>query len=186
LNPIVVCATIESRAEDDPDAPVVAVLQAGDTLTLISGRTHVVSPDIIVFSDTLRLAEAVDPRTSSPEVGSLVFQPGDTVYVFTYGAEGSDGEWSYRGQIFRSENAWMLGENLERVGRDRRGVATSLGTRVSQWWMKVRDADGLEGWVEDDGRSVTYGNYYEPEIRACPKEVGDTVERRRPDTANSR
>lgn len=177
LDPIVVCRMIQARTRDDPDAPVVTVLQPGDTLTLVTGRLHVLTPDVVVFSDTLRLAGTVDPRSSSREVRSIVFLPGDTVYVLTYENEGSEGEWWYRGKMWRSGNAWMSAVNLPFVSRDGRLVATSLGTYVSQWWMKVRDADGREGWVEDDGSSVTYGNYYEPDIPPCAGESGGASSR---------
>lgn len=172
LNPIIVCATIEGRARDHRDAPVVAVHQAGDSLTRITGRIHVVRPGLIVFGDTLRLSEVQDPRTMAPGLASLVFQPGDTIYVLTYGSEGGEGDWWYRGEMRSSDNVWMVPQNLEQITRDRGGVVVSVGAPDGEWWIKVRDADGREGWVLDDARSVRYGNHFDPEIPPCPGDVG--------------
>jgi len=168
LNPVVVCAPVQLRAEERPDADVVSVLEPGDSVDMVTGRWHVEVPDVIVFHDTLRVPEIRDTYGLPPEMDSVVFLPGDTAYVFIYGTEGGEGDWWFRGELLRTDNVWLSPANIGWVaGRDRR-VAGNLETRVAQWWMKVRTADGREGWIPDDTMTVRYGNHYYPEIPPCP------------------
>jgi hypothetical protein len=167
---VVVCAATPVRTRDGLAAPVVTRLVPGDTVQRIANRLHVLTPDIIVFRDTLRLAEAESPDVSTPAARTVVFRPGDTVYVFTYGYEGILGEWWHRGRMRESGNSWMSDENLPWASLDRDSVATSLGTRETRSWVRVRTPEGREGWVE--GSAVRYGNYYGDGIPPCPGDEG--------------
>ena len=168
INPVVVCAPVQVRAEDRPDADVVFTLEPGDSVDMVTGKWHVEVPDVIVFHDTLRVPEIRNTYGLPPEMDSVVFLPGDTAYVFIYGTEGLEGDWWYRGELLRTDNVWLLPNNITRVTGDDRIVATNLETRVAQWWMRIRTADGREGWIPDDTMTVRYGNHYYPEIPPCP------------------
>lgn len=167
-DPVVVCTPVQVRAEDRPDADVVFMLEPGDSVSMVTGRWHVEVPDVIVFHDTLRVPEIRNTYGLPPEMDSVVFLPGDTAYVFIYGTEGLEGDWWYRGELLRTDNVWLLPNNIRRVTGDDRIVATNLETRVAQWWMRIRTADGREGWIPDDSMTVRYGNHYYPEIPPCP------------------
>ena len=119
-NPVVVCAPVQVRAEDSPDADVVFMLEPGDSVDMVTGRWHVEVPDVIVFHDTLRVPEIRNTYGLPPEMDSIVFLPGDTAYVFIYGTEGLEGDWWYRGELLRTDNVWLLPNNIRRVAGDDR------------------------------------------------------------------
>ncbi|HEY8468259.1 MAG TPA: hypothetical protein VIL18_01390 [Longimicrobiales bacterium] len=169
-NPVVVCAPVQVRAEVRPDADVVFTLEPGDSVSMVTGRWYVEVPDVVVFNDTLRVPDLRNTYGFGfpPEMDSVVFLPGDTAYVFTYGSEGGMGDWWYRGELLQTDNVWLSPPNIPWAADGDRPVATSLGTRVAQWWMKIRTADGREGWIPDDTMTVRYANHYDPEIRPCP------------------
>jgi len=169
-NPVVVCAPVQVRAEVRPDADVLFMLEPGDSVSMVTGKWYVEVPDVVVFNDTLRVRDFREEWGYGfpPEMDSVVILPGDTAYVFTYSSEGGTGDWWYRGQLRQTENVWLSPHNIPWAADFERRVATSLGTLVAQWWMKIRTADGGEGWIPDDTMTVRYANHYDPQIRPCP------------------
>jgi hypothetical protein len=167
----VVCRELVVRASDESAAAPVARLQRGDTVLLLDGRTHVHFPEILVFQDTLDysvVAERVEGGARR-DMRSIVFAPGDTVLVFSYGFEGSDGDWWYKGRMWRSYNSWMWEVNLPRVSRHRDKVAAkTLHTWDAVSWLKVRAKNECEGWVENKNHALVFGNHWEPETPPCP------------------
>ena len=168
-DPVTICRAVVARAEPDTTAAPVFPLMPGDPVALVDTmRTYVDRPDLLVFTDSFPVAEVSKYHTSSPAVDSIVFEPGDSVFVLTYGWEGAEGDWWYRGRMWRSDNAWMDPANVpftDPLSADR--VATHSNSRQSRSWIQVRHPDGRRGWLEDQDTLVVYASYYDVEPRRC-------------------
>jgi hypothetical protein len=153
------CSAVKARVADRIDTAVAFAVAPGDTLALLHGRTHVFTPGKIFVRDTLR--PALMPFGAPRAVRALTMLPGDTIYVLTVGAEGSEGTWWYRGQQYRSENNWMADVNQPYMlpGRSRL-VTRAVSSIKSAWWLQVRNVNGQVGWIQHHPRTVAIGSHY--------------------------
>ena len=114
-------------------AAVAFVLKAGDTVTAKSG-------DMV----TQRLGRVVVRRhlAPSPETRDSTLRPaiGDTLYLASYGGEGSWQAW-HGGRLHWTSEFWP--SQVGQRGADADLVAAPRGT----WWVRLETRRGLSGWV---------------------------------------
>lgn len=126
------------HAEPKEGSPVVA--QAGKG-TRARGLTGVVITTEPGRFEVLRAVKGA---------GGHSYEPGEIVWVYTYRGEGFFKVW-HRGEFVEEEALFMLSGSVPR-GYD---WGHALAQPKSTWWVKVRTADGKEGWSD---QTRNFGN----------------------------
>ena len=125
--------TIRAFRSRGDRAAVAFTLKAGDTVTAKSG-------DMV----THRLGRVVVRRhvMPSPETRDSTLRPavGDTLYLASYGGEGSWMVW-YGGRLHWTREFWP--SRVGQKGAEADLVAAPRGT----WWVRLETRRGLTGWV---------------------------------------
>jgi hypothetical protein len=151
------CGTIVVREDPRPDAPQVAVIQAGERFTALRTDVHVDVAGMIGFRDTVS-----NPGNDEGDtVDSVRFIPADTLYILNYRGEGYL-VWWYRGRAARGYQFWD--DSQGSVG----GPASVVVLREAQStsWVHVRNSAGKEGWIVRDFYRMATGGYMD-EIERC-------------------
>jgi hypothetical protein len=116
-------------------APIAFRVRKGDRVDGLTG---------VVITKTLGRAIVREPVTIG--AGAPRLDPGETVYVLNYVGEGAWKAWA-RGQVSPIE---IAGKDEVCVGRERAPSpcpVQMLEEPVTEWWAKVRDREGHEGWT---------------------------------------
>ena len=120
-------------AEPRDHAEVVGEIAPGHTMQALEGIAYVIPGKMMVTE------QYVD------EFEGLTFEPGDVFYELTYLGEGWSKYWYYG-----HEGAAPVAMNCS----PEIGEACWFRTLTSSyyvWWVRVRTADGVEGWLMDPG-----------------------------------
>jgi hypothetical protein len=130
----VACESIRLLSEPRLGAPVVATVQSKDTIITITGNQVVERAGKIIFRDTV----SVDG-----EMERYLFTPADTLYPLSYDGEGY-GTWFFHGRVGGGEWFFHEGSDMPQYNPAVRIVRE----RVTDWWVKAREAGGKEGWFK--------------------------------------
>ncbi len=123
-------------AAEGDTSTVAFVLPAGRRFTAETGNVHVVQPGLAIVSDTITLA------SGAPGGAATRLEPGDTVRVLGHQGEGVYEFWR-DGTTFSGEAFWTM---MPLSGRPAAGRIVS--EPITEWWVRVADADGGSGWIE--------------------------------------
>lgn len=125
--------TVRAMRSRSERAAVSFTLKAGDTVTAISGEMV-----------TRRLGRVLVRRqpVANPEIHDSTLRPalGDTLYLASYGGEGSWIVW-YQGRLHWTREFWP--GQVGQVGAEADLLEAPRGT----WWVRLETRRGLSGWV---------------------------------------
>ena len=96
------------------------------------------------------------------------FAQTDTLYVLNYHGEGFFTVW-HAGRFYKTEVFWPW-ESLHRRP-DYQYDGRVLSERAATFWVNVRTADSVTGWIEVDYDVFKMSHYYVPasELRCPPR-----------------
>jgi hypothetical protein len=169
-SPWTVCRSTDLYAIANPNGAPVFTLVYGDTIHVLAGKVRVERPGIVVFHDTVRYITPTDlpgpEHFPAPIPDSLIFTPGDTVFVLDWDSDGDgSGAWHiwYHGQHLAVDGFW----DIPSPSGNPKAVMVSQPQAI--WWVRARDAAGREAWlaVADDNVAGTAPHYRDgPELCA--------------------
>lgn len=122
-------------AERDSGQPAFR-LAPGETVEAVTGNVHVRRAATAVFQRPFRL-----PRTITD---TLLFVPGDTIYVLDHISEGVYHVW-FRNAPLQMDRQWAYPDEDAAIRADARALADR--PPVVEWWVRIRRSDGREGWI---------------------------------------
>ena len=125
--------TIRALRSRGDRAPVAFTLKAGDTVTAKSGAMIAQRLGRVLVRQQLVLNTETDDSTSRLAIG-------DTLYLASYGGEGSWLVW-HRGRLQWTSEFWP--SQVGQVGAEADFLEAPRGT----WWVRLETRRGLSGWV---------------------------------------
>ena len=137
--------TVVLHAAPDSGSRVVAVLAAGDTVDVPTGFVRTVPTPLVVRR-----------RLGLTTRGNYQYQPGDTIWVYTYLGEGTYRARRDTGAFF--EGAFGDGATEGVHPTDAACQADSLCWAVFEpptetvWWVQARTRAGMVGWTATTDR----------------------------------
>jgi hypothetical protein len=129
-------STVQVRAARRGDAPVVFRLQAGESVTALTGVVVTLRAGRVRF-DT--------PQHLTSSTGPLDVSPGQSLYLLTYQGEGFTKAW-FDGKVY---------EDLDASGfLDCDAISSRCPGRVvepskTEWWVQIRNHAGQVGWTRE-------------------------------------
>jgi hypothetical protein len=131
------CVTYRAYAADSTSALVVFNLERDELFTALGGDLHVQSAGMVVFRDTVRANDGSSTR---------VFTPADTLFPLYYEGEGEI-RWFLHGRAQTGDLFFPNGDDS--VSSD--GKIVRVRPYRADWWVRVRNQKGQEGWLGPDG-----------------------------------
>ena len=166
------CSGITVHA-DPGTAAAVSELAYGDRVAITDGEVHISAPGRVAMVRAAEKPVRVAQRDSSPgqhwSRDSVVrFAQTDTLYVLNYHGEGFFTVW-HAGRFYQTEVFWPW-ESLHRRP-DYQYDGRVLSERAAAFWVNVRTADSVTGWIEVDYDVFKMSGYYAPasELRCPPR-----------------
>ncbi len=96
--------------------------------------------------------------------GEDIFQPGDTLYVLDCLGEGYYNTW-FQGSFFETEQFWPGPDFFTSSDYEYGGsVVQEIG---SSFWIQVRSANQIEGWVDIFNVRLAAPNSLDPDLPLC-------------------
>jgi hypothetical protein len=132
------CQSFEAHVIESAKSPIVFRLKRSTLFRAVTGTLHVTQAGLVAFRDTFRLH---DEDVLGPD--TLFFTPADTVYPLFYGSEGT-GNWYFRGK--QSGGPWFISDYHTSFAKSK--IVIQLRRAVIHWWIRARNSDGLEGWID--------------------------------------
>ncbi|MDH4044785.1 MAG: hypothetical protein OEY20_12280 [Gemmatimonadota bacterium] len=134
--PWVARTAIPVFAREGNRADTVGMLAPGDAVEALTGNVHIRRAATAVFQQPYRMLLTLSD--------TLRLAPGDTVYVLDHISEGVYHVW-YRGTPFEMDQQWVYPDESAAVQAGARALAD--GPPETEWWVRIRQRDGREGWI---------------------------------------
>ena len=131
--------TVRVRSTRSAKAAVVFTVRKGDTITALTGVVVTTSPGRV------RFREPFDLSSSS---GSVHVEPGDTLYLLTYGGEGFTKAW-FKGKLYEGLDGSTAFFNAICDTEPSRCVGTIVERPQRTWWVSIRNMRGQVGWTNE-------------------------------------
>jgi hypothetical protein len=126
--------------ERGTSSPVVSRVAAGDRVAALTGVVVTVAPGQF---------RARDAYSMSTQSGAIQMNPGDTAYLLTYEGEGTYTVW-FDDVIHRGADVSGMLSGACRPPDGCPGEIVAQPETV--WWVRIRTAEGLEGWTNQPER----------------------------------
>jgi len=130
--------TVQVRAARQGDAPVIFRLQAGETVTALTGVVVTIRAGRVRFDMPQRLT------TSS---GPIAVSPGQTLYLLTYQGEGFTKAW-FNGKVYENVDASSF-MNAACDAVPNRCSGRVVEPSRTEWWVQIRNKAGQTGWTRE-------------------------------------
>jgi hypothetical protein len=147
------CGTVMAFKSKSQNAPRAFTMRRGEVFAALTGDVHVQVPGVVVFRHPI-----VNPP-GGMGVDSIRFTAADTLYLLNPLGEGY-AMWWFRGRADTGYQFWT--ERPEIVPFD---TAVQIRPTESTWWVQVRNAANLEGWIKYAFDEV--GGPYQNKSKAC-------------------
>ena len=151
------CDTVSVYAREADTTERAFYLAREEPFQVLAGAVHVTRPEVVVVS---RPTYQIGFQQSG-----VLFQPGDTLYVLSYIAEGFFDAW-YRDSIIETEIFWPWEDWFPAKDHEYGGEVIRHGDAT--FWIQVRNGRGQEGWVPVDRASLASANSLDPDPPRCP------------------
>lgn len=119
---------VQLLAERRPEAPVIGTISPGDTVRVETGVVETIPAPFLV-------KEAIDG-----------YAPGDTIWLLTYLGEGFFRIWQ-DGEVRELELDFSPYGGSPGARCERCDHGELLTPHQSEWWVRVKTADGAIGWT---------------------------------------
>ncbi len=150
------CAAVPVYASMGGATESITTLEANERFSVLTGAVLVESPGIVAITRPSRPVPFLE--------GEDIFQPGDTLYVLEYLAEGFYNTW-FQGSFFETEQFWP-GPNFF-PSSDYEFGGSVVQEVESSFWVQIRSADQGEGWVDVSNATLAAPNALDPDPAAC-------------------
>ena len=150
------CAAVPVYANMGGATESITTLDANERFSVLTGAVVVESPGIVAITRPSRPVPFLE--------GEDIFQPGDTLYVLEYLAEGFFNTW-FQGSFFETAQFWP-GPNLFPSSSYEFGGSVVQEVE-SSFWVRIRSADQGEGWVDASNATLAAPNALDPDPAAC-------------------
>ena len=131
-------APVAIRTERRDNAPIIFRLRAGERVVALTGVVVTRKPGLVQFQEAARLESLGGP---------IQVAPGEILYLLTYQGEGFSKVW-FKGRVFTDVDITdYLGEGCG--GRPTRCAGRLIGRSQTEWWVRIRNQLGAEGWTRD-------------------------------------
>jgi hypothetical protein len=154
------CSTVVTRRDKRPQAQPVFTIQPGEDFTALTGDVHVDVPGMVVF----RHPYSNPGNPEGEQVDSIRFTPADTLYVLNASGEGFL-TWYYRGRAANGYQFW-IGDPFHPGEAEPGDTAVMIRSPQVNWWVRVRNRAGQEGWILHDYRRMAQDNRMD-ELSRC-------------------
>lgn len=154
------CSTVVVRRDKRVQAQLAFTIQPGEDFTALTGDVHVDVPGMVVF----RRPYSNPANPEGDQVDSIRFTPADTLYVLNAIGEGFL-MWYYRGRAALGYQFW-IGDVFHPGEAEPGDAAIMIRSPHENWWVRVRNRAGQEGWIVYDGRRVAQDNRMD-ELSRC-------------------
>ena len=133
-------APVTFLRERRPDADAAFTVAKGERVRAITG---------IVVTTRAGRAQVDRPADLWTTAGTLQIKPGETLFLLTYQGEGHFAAW-FAGRLYDSVEAIRFaGVNLACDSRPDRCNGRVVEKPVSEWWVRVRNLNGVRGWTRE-------------------------------------
>ncbi len=150
------CAAVPVYASMGGATESIITHEANERFSVLTGAVLVESPGIVAITRPSRPVPFLE--------GEDIFQPGDTLYVLEYVAEGFYNTW-FQGSFFETEQFWP-GPNFF-PSSDYEFGGSVVQEVESSFWVQIRSADEGEGWVDVSNATLAAPNALDPDPAAC-------------------
>jgi hypothetical protein len=134
-------APIAIRTERRDDAPIVFRVQAGERVSALTGVVVTRQPGRVQFREAARLESLGGP---------IQVAPGETLYLLTYQGEGFSKVW-FKGRLHTDVDITdFLDEGCR--GKATRCVGRLIEESQTDWWVRIRNRLGNEGWTRETAK----------------------------------
>jgi len=131
--------TVSVRSARSAKAAVVFTVRKGETITALTGVVVTTSPGEV------RFREPVDLSSSS---GAVHVEPGEILYLLTYGGEGFTKAW-FKGKLYEGLDGSTAFFNTMCSTDPSRCVGTIVARPRGTWWVSIRNVRGQTGWTNE-------------------------------------
>jgi hypothetical protein len=150
------CDTVSVFATEADTAERAFYLAREEPFQVLAGAVHVTRPEVVVVTRPT--------HQIGFQEGGVLFQPGDTLFVLNYIAEGFFDAW-YRDSIIETEIFWPWEDWYPAKDYVYGGEVVQQGDAT--FWIQVRNGSGQEGWVPADRASLASANSLDPDPPRC-------------------
>lgn len=117
------------------------VLARDDSITALIQHMRTTAPGLVVPTKDLRV-KVTQPGDAA--FSTLSVPAGDTIYITGFSAEATDVSFWYRGQTYAAAGEFQVFGVRSATSQWPYDV---LSVPAVEWWVKVRNRKGAEGWV---------------------------------------
>jgi len=150
------CDSVMVYAREADTSEATFSLARDEPFEVLAGAIHATRPDVVVVTRPTH-------QIGFDESGVL-FQPGDTLFVLSYIAEGFFDAW-YRDTMLEVEVFWPWKDWYPPDDFEYGGELLQQGDAT--FWVQVRNAAGHEGWLPVEYASVALANSLDPDPPRC-------------------
>jgi hypothetical protein len=134
-------APVAILTERKDAAPVAFRLAAGERVSALTGVVITMKPGRVRF----REASSLDTLQ-----GQIRVLPGDVLYLLTYQGEGFSKVW-FHGRVYTDVDVTgFVSGRCEAASS--RCAGQVLERSTTQWWVRIRDRLGREGWTRETAK----------------------------------
>jgi hypothetical protein len=131
--------TVSARRTRSARAAVLFTVRKGETITALTAVVVTTSPGRVRFREPIDL---------SSRSGSVHVEPGETLYLLTYGGEGFTKVW-FKGKLYEELDGSTAFFNAICDTEPSHCVGTIIARPQRTWWVSIRNARGQIGWTNE-------------------------------------
>ena len=134
----VASAPMTIRTERRDSAPIAYRVRKGERVLALTGVVVTLTPGRVQFRAQARLDSATGP---------IQIAPGETLYLLTYQGEGFTKAW-FKGHLYSDVDVTDFLDGACDT-RPSRCAGRLIERSRTEWWVRVRNQLGKEGWTRD-------------------------------------